>query len=120
MDLEQRRRIYSQESSSLSDEDLLAILTEDYQRDDPPPCRVCGGPLGIASAGGGNASVWACDGMEDNPDQPGRLRWKEGRKPADDHYAASRWTQYRAGDQHVLELIARYLKARGVGGPSST
>jgi hypothetical protein len=112
MDIEQRHRIYSQESPALSDEDLLAVLAEDYRRDEPPPCRVCGGKLGIASAGGGSATVWSCGGMEDDPQKPGRLRWQEGRKPADDHYAESRWTQYRPGDRHVLELIERYQKVR--------
>jgi hypothetical protein len=111
MDLEHRRHIYSQESSTLSDADLISVLVEDYQRDEPPPCRVCGGKLGIASAGGGSATVWACGGTEDDPNKPGRLRWQEGRKPADDHYADSHWTQYRPGDRHVLELIERYRKA---------
>jgi hypothetical protein len=55
--------------------------------------------------------VYACDGQEDDPEQPGRVRYQAGRSCADEHYSQSRWTHYQSGDSAVRELIARYRAA---------
>lgn len=71
----------------------LVALREHYTADEVPGCSVCGGPLGVASAGGGRATVWACQTVEMK--DPGWLH----------HYSASKFTQYRAGDSRVIALI---------------
>ena len=91
-----------------SDDDLIVELVARYTADPVPPCRVCGGELGIQSFGGGRAAVWGCGGMEDDPDKPGYLRYQVDRKCADDHYSKSLWTQYRGGDSDVIELARRF------------
>jgi hypothetical protein len=87
-------------------EPLLAELRARYTADEVPPCRVCGECLSIQRAGGGEATLYGCSGLEDDPDTPGHLRMREGRSYADDHYSQSKWTQYRNGDSDVLALCA--------------
>ena len=94
--------------------ELIAWLREQYKAEPIPPCRVCGGPLRVASMGGGNATKWACSMWEDDPAVPGELRRKAGRSAADEHYQRSEWTQYRNGDSAVLEMCAR-LERPNVG-----
>lgn len=94
----------------VADADLLQLLEHRYATEPVPPCRVCGGTLSIASIGGGEATRYACLPVEDDPDNPGRTRHKEGRSLADDHYARSRWTHYQEGDAEVRELVARYRR----------
>ena len=94
-----------------TDAELLAWVRHCHTGDAVPPCRVCGGPLSVASMGGGRATKWACDMWEDDPEKPGKLRRKTGRGPADDHYERSEWTQYRESDPAVLEM-ARRLEQR--------
>jgi len=101
--------------ASWTDADLLACLRERYAADPVPPCRVCGGELSIASCGGGRPTEWACSTWEDDPDKPGELRRKDGRSIADAHYERSFWTQYRGGDEAVLELVARVERAARAG-----
>lgn len=106
-----------------TDAELLAWLREQYKAEPIPPCRVCGGPLTIASIGGGNATRWACDMWERDPSKPEELRRKEGRGCADEHYSRSQWTQYRDGDSAVLELCARLERhnvTQGAPAPSPT
>ena len=92
-----------------TDQDLIAEVVARYTADPVPPCRVCGGALSIQSCGGGgNATVWGCSGMEDDPERPGYMRYMSGRRCADDHYSQSRWTQYRGGDSDVIELARRF------------
>ena len=90
----------------------IVKLRKRYTAEPVPPCRVCGGELSIARAGGGEATKWACSPLEDDPDAPGMLRVKTGRGRADDHYSQSQWTQYRGGDSDVLDLIAEIEKLR--------
>jgi hypothetical protein len=80
-------------------------LRKRYTADVPPPCRVCGRELRIQRAGGGCVTEWGCDGLESDPDNPGMLRRAPDYDPADDHYIRSKWTQYRTGDQDVLDLL---------------
>jgi hypothetical protein len=101
---------YRKEPADLSDADLVEFVLGRHTADPVPPCRLCGGPLLLGSFGSGKAPVWSCDGKEPDPDAPGRLRWKAGRRPADNHYSASQWTQYRTGDEWVLELVDRYRR----------
>lgn len=102
------RRILTSEPEQLSEADLTALLRSRYTAEPVPPCRVCGGPLSIASAGGGSATIFACSDWEGNPDVPGELRRKVDRSIADGHYDRSRWTRYRDGDAFVLELLRRF------------
>jgi hypothetical protein len=97
------------------DHELVQRLRERYTPQLVPPCRVCGGELSIARAGGGEATVWACATMEEDPEAPGTLRLKPGRGGADEHYSESRWTQYRSGDDDVIAL----LDALASAGPMS-
>ena len=101
----------SKEPADYSDAELIATLTERYTATPVPPCRVCGGPLSIARAGGGEATVWACHGLEDDPDNPDRVKRQPGRSAADEHYVQSRWTQYRTGDELVLEALTRLQRS---------
>jgi hypothetical protein len=87
---------------------LLVDLVARYTADPVPPCRVCGGELSIQACGGGMPTVWGCSGLEDDPGKPGFVRYIEGRRCADEHYARSKWTQYQRGDSDVLELCRRY------------
>lgn len=82
----------------------LDEIRERYTADEVPPCRVCGGPLDVASMGGGNATEWACATTT-----TADADWL-------DHYNASRWKQYRSGDRRVLDLCDEVDALRaGVG-----
>lgn len=96
--------LYLKTPTELSDEELLALVQAKHTAEPVPPCSLCGAKLTISSAGGGRATVWACDGLEEGPG----VVWKPGRTPADEHYARSRFTQFRSGDSHVLELVKRF------------
>ena len=80
--------------------DLVDVLRERYTEETVPPCRVCGSPLSVQRCGGGEPTIWACDGIDENGSD--KLVCKEGRSFADDHYTKSRFTQYRMGDSDVL------------------
>ncbi|MGB3026912.1 hypothetical protein [Paradevosia shaoguanensis] len=69
--------------------ELVERLRERYTPSPVPPCRVCGAPLSIQSAGGGQAMVYGCTNGPYDPE----------------HYAESRWVQYRPGDSDVIELV---------------
>lgn len=97
-----------EELVAMSDELLLEAIHDGYHVDPIPPCRVCGDKLEIGSCGGGKATVWICSMYEDDPENPGNLRVKEGRTTADEHYSMSQYTQYQSGDRRVLELARRY------------
>ncbi len=108
-----QRRLYDLPAEQVSDADLLLVLEARYATEPVPPCRVCGGKLSIQCAGGGQATVHACDGKEEDPEQPGRLRYKPGRSLVDEHYSQSHWTHYQSGDSDVRELITRYRRQSG-------
>lgn len=108
-----------------ADDHLIARLVEHYTRDEPPPCRVCGGPLTVARAGSGR-TLYACSPLTDGPSEAGHLIEKAGRgslaqdrDAEDDHYRRSYWEQPRRGDDDVLELVARFRRIAGVAAPSS-
>lgn len=95
---------------------LLDSLRATYTPAKVPPCRVCGGALSVQQEGGGEPTVWACSGFEDDPDRPGYMRVREGRfqkRPAGapdeyrpgGHFHDSQWTVWRAGDSRVIELV---------------
>ena len=94
--------------------DDAALLTELRKRYEPtkiPPCRVCAAEMSIQSIGGGEPTVYACQGMEDDPDEPGRVRRMAGRGLVDDHYRSSEFIDRRqGGDEVVMELIERFGK----------
>lgn len=90
------------------DEKLLAELTKRYTYTVIPPCCVCGDELTCQRAGGGEPTVYACSGYEDDPDKPGCIRRMEGRKGADEHYVKSEFIDRKGGDDTVMELIARF------------
>jgi hypothetical protein len=99
---------YMNEDKTKALVELIASLKNRYTAEPVPACPVCGGELGIASIGGGEPTVWACSPQEEDPENPGFLRLKKGRKGVDDHYTRSRWKQYRGGDSEVLDLIAHF------------
>ena len=105
---EEARRLVSMEPDQLSDAQLATLLHDRYTADLVPPCPICGGELSSASAGGGRATVFACSEWEDDLAVPGRLRRKEERGIADDHYDRSRWIHYNSGDSLVLKLVRRF------------
>lgn len=75
-------------------EDSLARLRDRYTAEQPPPCRVCGNELTIASVGVG-ATKFACpvpDGV------PFSTHYE--------HYRESTWTGRRQGDWEVIALLA--------------
>lgn len=86
--------------------ELCERLRERYTADEVPPCRVCGRPLSIQRAGGGERTIWGCDGWESDPDEPGHNRRAPGYDPSGNHYERSRWEQFRNGDSDVLTLLA--------------
>jgi hypothetical protein len=83
--LQRRQKLFDKELTLWTDDDLVFVLTARYEPSIIPPCRVCGGELSIQAAGGGKPTEWCCDGTEDDPDRPGLFRYKDGRRPADDH-----------------------------------
>lgn len=93
-------------------DDVLREYVEDrYEPSVIPLCRVCGGELSIQGVGGGRPTEYACDGMEVDPDDKNRVRYKEGRSPADDHFGQSQYTDYRRnGDSFVMEVLRRWKK----------
>lgn len=96
--------------ADLTDDQLIVRLTERYAPSVIPPCRVCGEPLRMCGSGGG-PTVWGCSGQEDDPDRPGWLRYKPGRRCADEHYMRSRFEdRRRGGDDDVIKLIGRFRK----------
>lgn len=91
------------EVTEWTDAELLAELTRSYSPPEVPPCRICGAPLTVQRSGGGQPTVWGCDGRGDD------FKFQPGRRLADDHYTESRWLDSRrGGDDRVLELIRRY------------
>ena len=70
---------------------MVERLRKRYTAEPVPPCSVCGLPMSIQSAGGGNATVYGCEAHRP-------FDWK--------HYEQSRWTQYRPGDEDVLAAAA--------------
>jgi hypothetical protein len=81
---------------------------------------VCGGELSMQACGGGEPTRWACDGQEDDPEHPGRLRWKAGRELVDEHYVRSEFIdRRRGGDELVMDLVRRFKNATSVGGRPS-
>lgn len=91
------------------DHDLIERLRARYTPEPVPPCRVCDGPLSIQRVGGGEPTVWACSPNENDPDEPGHLRYKAGRSGADQHYSQSRFEQRRTGDPDVLTLLSQIV-----------
>jgi|GEM_PF-6868534 len=109
--LEDILRLRMTAPAQLADADLCTVLRDRFTPDPVPPCPVCGGALSVASCGGGHATVYACSEWEEDPAKPHELRRKSDRGVADDHYIRSRWTAYRSGDDHVLELLRRFSAA---------
>jgi hypothetical protein len=86
---------WNKPESEWTDDELLSGLRERYEPTEVPPCSVCGGPLTLASCGGGRPNIWGCS------PETGVVDW--------DHYSQSRWEDYRSGgDSEVMELIRRY------------
>lgn len=91
------RALWKKPEAEWSDEDLLWVLTSRFTAEPIPPCRVCGGPLSFASAGGGDATRYTCRAAGND------LR----------HWSASEFKHTRPGDASVLELIRRYRATAG-------
>lgn len=79
--------------------ELIARLRARYTAEPVPPCPVCGARLGIASMGGGNATVYACSS------DAARASVLAPYGTGDGHYNRSRWTQFRPGDEGVLAAL---------------
>lgn len=105
---EQRRALLWKEPTDMTLDELAALLSERYAPTEIPPCPECGAALTPASMGGGEPDVWACSHLEEDPEDPGHLRVKAGRRIADRHYDASRFVdRRRGGDELVMELVRR-------------
>lgn len=110
--LKREQRLYSKPVSEWSDDDLFWVLAARYAPTEIPPCRICGAALSLQSVGGGDPTVWACDGR----DESGKM--KEGRRAVDEHYSASRFVDRRmGGDEAVMDLVRRY-RERAVTDPT--
>jgi len=107
--IKRERELANREPHELTTDELLELVRMQHTADEIPACRICGETLWIVRSGGGR--VWACSGLEDDPENAGRLRRRIGRSEADDHYARSKWEQYRHTDPFVLELAIRYERA---------
>lgn len=86
--------------------DEIETLRERYTADPIPPCRVCGAELSVASAGGGNATKYACEevyrdgfGKIGTPDRDAQFH----------HRKASEFYHVRPGDPLVIQLIDEYM-----------
>lgn len=110
---QKRRALLEKDVTEWTTADLLDVLTERYKPTEVPPCRVCGAELSIGRMGGGEPTVWACSGQEDDPERPGYLRMVEGRTPADEHYGKSEFVDVRqGGDEAVMEAVRRLSSAK--------
>lgn len=109
---DRERLRWEREACDWTDAEIAEHVADRYVPPVVPPCRVCGEPLSITSAGSG-PTWWACSGMEADPDNDSMLRWMEGRSCADEHYMHSRWEDRRAGgDDAVVELLRRFQAER--------
>ena len=98
-------------TNQLGDDVLIARLRDKYTVLPPLPCTMCGGELTLVHDGSrGEERVWACEGIEDHPENHGRMRFLPGRFIGDEHFDKSRWVQHQVGDALVVELITRYLR----------
>ncbi|MBJ9162342.1 ead/Ea22-like family protein [Citrobacter farmeri] len=84
----------------------LAELRKRYTPPEIPKCSICGGELSIQRCGGGEPTVYACDGYEADPENPGMVRRAAGRDIADKHYEESRYIDWKkGGDSDVVALL---------------
>lgn len=88
------------------DKQTLAELRKRYTPPEIPKCSICGGELSIQRCGGGEPTVYACDGYEADPQNPGMVRRAAGRDIADKHYEESRYIDWKkGGDSDVVALL---------------
>jgi len=88
------------------DAQTRAELRKRYTPPEIPKCSVCGGELSIQRCGGGEPTVYACDGYEADHENPGMVRRAAGRDIADKHYEESRYIDWiKGGDSDVLALL---------------
>ena len=81
-------------------------LRKRYTPPEIPNCSICGASLSIQRCGGGEPTVYACDGYEADPENPGMVRRAAGRGIADKHYEESRYIDWKkGGDLDVIELL---------------
>jgi len=83
----------SKESPTVSAE-LVEALRERYTPQPVPPCRVCGKPLHLSSAGGGSAPTYSCGatvGLD------GKTDWE--------HYERSQHKHLHSGDDEVISAL---------------
>jgi len=94
----------------------LAWLASEYRSREPGPCRVCGEELGIASAGGGRATVYRC-----NSDAAQWLIGASKKTPEEKAEAKRHWDESIVeiashGDSRVRALIAEVRRRRQLAG----
>lgn len=89
------------------DEQTRAELRKRYTPPEIPKCSICGGELSIQRCGGGGEpTVYACDGYEADPENAGMVRRAAGRGIADKHYEESRYIDWKkGGDSDVVALL---------------
>lgn len=81
-------------------------LRKRYTPPEIPNCSICGASLSIQRCGGGEPTVYACDGYEADPENPGMVRRAAGRGIADKHYEESRYIDWiKGGDLDVIALL---------------
>ena len=105
-----RTKLYEQDVTYWSDDDLIRMLTDRYAPPGIPPCHICGAELSMSRCGGG-PMVYACSGLEVDPVDRNYLISKPGRSLIDAHYMQSKYIDHkRGGDDVVKEMIARFRK----------
>lgn len=81
-------------------------LRKRYTPPEIPKCSICGAELSIQRCGGSDPTVYACDGYEADPENPGMVRLAAGRGIADSHYEKSRYIDWKqGGDSDVVALL---------------
>lgn len=97
-----RKALYDLPPEEWTLEELAGELRDRYEPPTIPPCRLCGAPLTIEQAGGGQPTVYACM-RRDIADHDERM----------EHYSRSEWLDYkRGGDPEVMELLRRHEELR--------
>jgi hypothetical protein len=104
-DYQRMRGLYDIAIADTTDDDLCWVLQQHYAQPSIPPCRICGDQLAPQRVGGGEPTVYACSGRNEDG------TWKTGRSFVDEHYRESHFEDRKSGgDDRVMELIARYQR----------
>lgn len=95
----------------MTDKQAREELRKRYTPPEIPKCSICGAELSIQRCGGGEPTVYACDGYEVDPENPSMVRRAAGRDIADKHYEESRYIDWKKGGDLDVVLLLDELEA---------